>query len=304
MSEERSIELAEYVLGTLDAAERRTVAAALANDPALQVEAAFLARRLSGLAESLEPVTPNAASWAAIRARTVSAVDRRTNVVAFRPRVSPGRRVGLTAISSLAAGLALFFIVKDFGAAPKSDGSSVTTAQADLPGPAPSKPAEKAESGTTRSNERTAHIEAAAGRPGNDGTVSVASGERGAGAISLDNAGAVDAPAKASPQTYVAVLKQGAEQAMTVRINPTAHSLLVQAPASGVPAGKCVQLWYREANGDPKSLGTIADTGVTELSLPDDLPLDRGTIEASIEPSGGVARPTGPFIYQGPIERR
>lgn len=57
---------AEYVLGVLDAAERRAVEQRLARDPALTAEVAFWERRLSGLADAVAPVAPPPGAWSRI----------------------------------------------------------------------------------------------------------------------------------------------------------------------------------------------------------------------------------------------
>ncbi|MBI4273350.1 MAG: anti-sigma factor [Rhizobiales bacterium] len=57
---------AEYVLGVLDAAERRAVEQRLAREPALAAEVAFWEARLGGMADAIPPVTPPARTWSAI----------------------------------------------------------------------------------------------------------------------------------------------------------------------------------------------------------------------------------------------
>jgi len=57
---------AEYVLGVLDAAERREFDRRLSQQPALASEVAFWEERLSGLAEAVVPVAPPEATWSHI----------------------------------------------------------------------------------------------------------------------------------------------------------------------------------------------------------------------------------------------
>src|SRR5262245_25846807 len=59
---------AEYVLGVLDAAERREVERRLAREPALASEVAFWEERLGGLADAVAPVRPPANAWSQIEA--------------------------------------------------------------------------------------------------------------------------------------------------------------------------------------------------------------------------------------------
>lgn len=73
MSDEHTIGLddgppvaGEYVLGVLNAAERRAFEARMAQDPALRAEVEYWERRLSVLAYELKPVDPSARVWANI----------------------------------------------------------------------------------------------------------------------------------------------------------------------------------------------------------------------------------------------
>lgn len=67
--EERSASAGEYVLGTLDAAQRDAVERALATDPALRAEVAAWHDRLLPLAARVEPVAPSPVVWSAIERR-------------------------------------------------------------------------------------------------------------------------------------------------------------------------------------------------------------------------------------------
>jgi anti-sigma-K factor RskA len=57
---------AEYVLGVLDARERRRCALRVLRDPAFAREVAFWEERLGGLAQGISPVPPPANAWARI----------------------------------------------------------------------------------------------------------------------------------------------------------------------------------------------------------------------------------------------
>ena len=59
---------AEYVLGVLDAAERREVERRLVLEPALASEVAFWEERLGGLADAVAAVSPPANAWPRIEA--------------------------------------------------------------------------------------------------------------------------------------------------------------------------------------------------------------------------------------------
>jgi anti-sigma-K factor RskA len=59
---------AEYVLGVLDAEQRREVERRLPHEPALANEVAFWEERLGGLADAVTPVAPPAHAWSRIEA--------------------------------------------------------------------------------------------------------------------------------------------------------------------------------------------------------------------------------------------
>jgi anti-sigma-K factor RskA len=66
---------AEYVLGLLDAAERRAVEQRLAHDTALAAEVAFWEARLSGLADGVAPVAPPPEVWLRIASAVAAETD-------------------------------------------------------------------------------------------------------------------------------------------------------------------------------------------------------------------------------------
>ena len=87
---------AEYVLGVLNAHERRAAAQRIARDSAFAAEVAFWEERLGGLAAVVPPVAPPADSWARIE----TALDR----AGPRPTRSEGLWQSLSFWRSLAIG--------------------------------------------------------------------------------------------------------------------------------------------------------------------------------------------------------
>jgi anti-sigma-K factor RskA len=59
---------AEYVLGVLDAAERRAVLARIAREPALRAEVEYWEQRLGGLAAEIKSIDPPPHVWANVEA--------------------------------------------------------------------------------------------------------------------------------------------------------------------------------------------------------------------------------------------
>jgi anti-sigma-K factor RskA len=114
---------AEYVLGTLDAAERAEFERRLVGESAARQAVARWQERLAPLAEHIEPIAPPASVWSGIEAGLPSRSD---NVVSFDPAVANMRRNvrfwrGATAAAAaLAAGLAFFVIDRElFAPAPQ-----------------------------------------------------------------------------------------------------------------------------------------------------------------------------------------
>jgi anti-sigma-K factor RskA len=105
---------AEYVLGTLDEAERSEFERRLAAEPDAREAVARWRERLAPLADALEPVTPPAHVWGDIEAQIDSAAT--DNTVSFDAEVKRLRRKvvfwrGVTSGAlALAAALALFVI--------------------------------------------------------------------------------------------------------------------------------------------------------------------------------------------------
>ena len=78
MSEESDVAAAEYVLGTLDAAERSAFAARLLHDADARRAVAEWERRFAGLEEMLQPVQPSPDAWARLEALVMPPTSRAT----------------------------------------------------------------------------------------------------------------------------------------------------------------------------------------------------------------------------------
>jgi len=124
---------AEYILGTLDAAERRAAEARIAADPAFRELVADWERHLQPLADGVPPVAPSAGHFdrvlAAIDAAPTSAPA--DNVVALRRSV---RRWRVTsAVAGLAAAALLAVVVVQRPAPQGTEFVATLTAAGDKP---------------------------------------------------------------------------------------------------------------------------------------------------------------------------
>ena len=138
MSHPRDNEAAEYVLGTLDLAERRAFERDLPADPDLAAAVRAWEDRLALLPDTVAPVEPAAATWAALNAR----LPGPGTVLPFRvPARSDAMRRSramwrgaAVAMGSLAAALAIFIAVERLApATPNPTLLAVVNRAGDLP---------------------------------------------------------------------------------------------------------------------------------------------------------------------------
>lgn len=111
MNGDRDLFAAEYVLGTLDAAERNAASRLRLDDPAFDRTVTDWERRLAPLATGAASVDPSSTVWPRILATldgNAGSIDS-TNVVLLR-RSLQRWRIATLATGALAAGLALFTI--------------------------------------------------------------------------------------------------------------------------------------------------------------------------------------------------
>lgn len=127
--DERDALAGEYVLGTLDAAERHAVEARIAADPAFAAAVAEWQERLQPLADMEEPVAPSPGLWPRIAAALGPQANETQggNVVALRRSVR--RWKAATALAgAVAAALVAFVVVERSGPPPESEFVAVLTA--------------------------------------------------------------------------------------------------------------------------------------------------------------------------------
>jgi anti-sigma-K factor RskA len=110
--------------------------------------------------------------------------------------------------------------------------------------------------------------------------------------------------------TIVAVLAaQDAKPALVAIADRTGRFLTVKAVTPiEVAADRTLQLWALPPQGNPRSLGLIAKSGIARLALasPADQALQNvPTLAISLEPLGGspTGLPTGPVLYTGSLQR-
>ncbi len=127
---------AEYVLGTLDLAERSAVAARREREPALDAAIVDWEQRLAPLVHAVSPITPPPDILSKIEARLQSRAENGNGaaVLRLKRRVSAWRAAAMLS-SALAASLAIFIGVREFGREP-TPGNLVAVLQKDAASPA------------------------------------------------------------------------------------------------------------------------------------------------------------------------
>jgi anti-sigma-K factor RskA len=127
----------EYVLGTLDAAERAAVAARRLREPALDKAIATWEKRLAPLNDKTREIAPPATLLSSILARIErggDAVVASTTLLQLQRRVKIWRGVALAA-SAIAAALVVTIGAREFGPKPKQQ-NLVAVLQKDAASPA------------------------------------------------------------------------------------------------------------------------------------------------------------------------
>jgi anti-sigma-K factor RskA len=278
--EDRSGLAAEYVLGTLDSAERDRAGELISTDPDFAALVADWERRLGELSAMVDPVPPPPDVWMAIKERlgeTTPAAGLRLPELpeAPAPPVAPleaaadAKVVDLTrrlrrwrgssaALGALAAALA--GIVVTAGLAPERL-------------PAPLRPKPKIETvEVTREVVRT-----------------------------------VEVPAPA-PSRYVAVLQSSpSAPAFIMIVDVAQRSLTVRRVSAEEQANHSYELWLvSDRYPAPRSLGLIGAsefTRATTLANYEPDTISAATFAVSLEPEGGspTGAPTGPVLFSGKL---
>ncbi len=133
-SEDRDGLAAEYVLGTLDDAERRDAEALIVADATFRAGVEAWEKRLSPLALALEPVAVPEQLRARVMTAAVGEVLPNATVIDFPARARRWRSVAIAgwAVAAAATG----FVLLNPAALPPSQGRFVAVLEAEGPGPA------------------------------------------------------------------------------------------------------------------------------------------------------------------------
>jgi anti-sigma-K factor RskA len=267
--DDREAKAAEYVLGTLDAEERRHVQALMAADSQFADLVRAWERRLGELSALIAPVEPPPQTWDRIKAAVVASIPAAEPV-----RVEPARTAGdraeiadlrrrtrwwrgaTAALTAMAAAFAGIVVVREL--APE-----ILPAQ-------------------LRPKVRVQVVEVTK-------TVEVP----------------VPSP---RPAQYVAVLQRdAASPAFLLTFDLDHRVLTVRTVGAEQQRGKSYELWMIATNDPtPRSLGVIGTEEFSvrrQLATYDAVTINSATYAVSIEPVGGspTGLPTGPVVYTGKL---
>lgn len=266
---------AEYVLGTLDAAEREQAEAYLESDPAFAALVQNWERRLGELHAMVDPVPPPPDLWMAIQGRLAEvAPPPETRLPGFLEPPAPpadGETAETANVVSLTRCVRLWRGgTIGFGAlAAALAGIIVTAAVAPERLPAPLRPKPKVET-VDREVVRTVRVPA--------------------------------------PSRFVAVLQSSADApAFIMTVDLAQRSLTVRRVSAEEQAGKSYELWLvSDKFPAPRSLGVIGThefTQVPTLNAYDQSTIEGASFAVSLEPEGGspTGEVTGPVLFSGKL---
>ena len=267
--DDRDGQAAEYVLGTLDAEERRRAQALIASDSHFADMVRAWERRLGELSAMIASVEPPPQIWERIKAALVASppsaepgqvapvrpAGERTEIAALRRRMRRWRRA-TAAVTAIAAAFAGIVVVREL--APEM-----------LPA-------------QLRPNVRVQVVEVTK-------TVEVP----------------VPSP---RPAQYVAVLQRdAASPAFLLTFDLDNRVMTVRTVGAEQQRGKSYELWIiATKDPTPRSLGVIGTEEFSirrQLARYDAATINSATYAVSIEPVGGspTGLPTGPVVYTGKL---
>jgi anti-sigma-K factor RskA len=267
---------AEYVLGTLDVAEREQAESYIRSDPAFAALVQDWERKLGELSAMVDPVPPPPELWMGIQGRLAevtptatirlpefleqpaSRVDAERGQVIYLSRRLKLWQGGAAGLGALAAALAAIVV-------------TVAVAPDRLPEPLRPKP-------TIETVE-----------------------------VTRDVVRTVEVPVPAASR-FVAVLQGSATApAFIMTVDLAQRTLTVRRVAAEDRAGKSYELWFvSDRYAGPRSLGLIGAAEFTRgpaLAAYDPDTISGATFAVSLEPEGGspTGAPTGPVLFSGKL---
>jgi anti-sigma-K factor RskA len=316
---DKEVLAAEYVLGTLDAAERAQAQRLIASDPAFAAMVGDWERRLGELNVLVAPVEPPPAILERIKTRKASG-DPVVEVLAPEPPaaeavppVEPPPIAALTAELPVAEPVAEPPVIE-----------SPTIEPAAPPPPPPPTAAAPARAAAPSAEIIDLSRRARRWRGGAIAIAALAAAFAGLVVVREMRPELMPDPLKPrvvekevvkivevpspKPAPYVAVLQRdAASPAFLLTFDLERRTLTVRKVGAPRQAGKSYELWLvSDRFASPRSLGVIGNEEFTQrpqLANYDAVTINRATYAVSLEPEGGspTGKPTGPVLYSGKL---
>lgn len=114
-------------------------------------------------------------------------------------------------------------------------------------------------------------------------------------------------PANTTIPLVASLTSEGKLPAFLARFDPQTKKLLIKVGIQNEKETRVAELWLIPADGIPRSLGVLDDSGKAALKITDQnkkLFLKGNTLAVSLEPQGGspTGAPTGPVIASGKLQ--
>ncbi|MEM1038783.1 MAG: anti-sigma factor [Pseudomonadota bacterium] len=294
--QERELDAAEYVVGTLSGVERRAFEASIANDSDTRRDVRFWERAFGALNASVAPAAAPDNMFARIETELFS-------------EPSAAGPAGITAMAAGVSKAALTLGDTSGGDTSGGDTSGGETAD----GAAADHSAPKA----AANDNLLALLQRSRGR-WRFGAVAATIAALGLGGfLANERYGFVDLPGAGVPtpvaentapapggltgSQYVAVVNAAGDQpSLIVTVNPQTGDVSVRSLGVDRPDGKSLELWYVPEGQTAVSVGLV---GEGQIDLKDITAKDGDLLAISLEPRGGspTGTATGPVIYTGKL---
>ena len=315
---DKEVLAAEYVLGTLDFAERAQAQRMIASDPAFAALVGDWERRLGELNVLVAPVEPPPAILDKIKARQASG-DPVADVLAPEPPPAEPAPAAEPLLGE--APVAAPPLVEPPVIEPPVSAAPAIEPVAVAPPPRPQPPARAAAAPAEvialrrRARRwRGATFAVAALAAAFAGLVVVREmrpelmpDQLKPNTVPVEVVKIVEVPSP-RPAQYVAVLQRDATSpAFLLTFDLDKRTLTVRTVGAPRQAGKSYELWLvSDRFAAPRSLGLIGNDEFTQraqLANYDAVTINRATYAVSLEPEGGspTGRPTGPVLYSGKL---
>ena len=311
---------AEYVLGTLSAAEREQAEALLARDAGFAETVRLWEHRLGELNVMVEAVEPPPDLWERIKTgidsaeRRSQAASETLEVTGVQPELADAAAATASPEVDASAEPSLQTVPDLLSDQPQSSEDTKTAGLAStlLPSEAPAELADRLPKSTvpeTTAGAETVPQDRNAGRWRGlaIGASAIAALLAAYIAISSRQPQIITGALKpaAVPQLVAVLQQEPTAPAFLVMLDPQHRTITIRRLTTAPDSGRSYELWLNSNKlPKPASLGPVGENELTTRAIPQNIDVEmmRGaTYSVSLEPGGGSATgaPTGPTLFRG-----